>query len=323
MKIQKISLFETYADLQQELKVLDQDRKELLLKIFTLLIACLGGISLVISIFKSKDIFVLKPVLFFIIAVSTLVGVFVNKVWIRTYKKEFKYRIVEKLFAKILPGSIYDSNGSIPKYDYDLSKLFPQRVDRYTGEDFVSGKVGETEFYFSELKTYYQSQDKNNRKRDHLIFSGLFFVADFHKNFSGFTFVLPDYLGNITGSNILDKMMGKLDSRPGELIVLEDPVFESLFRVYSTDQVEARYILSSSMMSRIVSLQKKMGNRISIAFVASKVFVAIHTRKNMFEPSLFKPVERFELIHEFAEDFKFTCEIVEELNLNTRIWSKS
>ena len=77
------------------------------------------------------------------------------------------------------------------------------------------------------------------------------------------------------------------------------------------------------MMQRVLDLKQKMKSEISISFVSSRVFVAIHSKKNMFEPNIFRSIKRFELIHEFAEDFKFTCEIVEELNLNTRIWTKN
>ena len=48
-------------------------------------------------------------------------------------------------------------------------------------------------------------------------------------------------------------------SRFGRLeeIELEDPEFMEHFRVYSTDQVEARYILSPSMMERLLAFRRE------------------------------------------------------------------
>ena len=41
-------------------------------------------------------------------------------------------------------------------------------------------------------------------------------------------------------------------SSHGELVKLEDPEFEKSFVVYSGNQTEARYILSTSLMRRIL-----------------------------------------------------------------------
>lgn len=50
---------------------------------------------------------------------------------------------------------------------------------------------------------------------------------------------------------------------------LEDPEFEKHFAVYSSDQVQAGYILSTSLMSRIVDFKEKSSRRIHLSFIGS------------------------------------------------------
>jgi hypothetical protein len=108
----------------------------------------------------------------------------------------------------------------------------------------------------------------------------------------------------------------------GELIKLEDPEFESHFVVYGTDQIQARYILSMSLMERIVEFRKKTGRKIYLSFVGSKVFAAVSYTKSLFEPRLFRTLLDFDPICEYFRDLQLAIGIVDDLNLNTRIWSK-
>ncbi|UCG49610.1 MAG: DUF3137 domain-containing protein, partial [Phycisphaerales bacterium] len=102
----------------------------------------------------------------------------------------------------------------------------------------------------------------------------------------------------------------------------EDPEFERNFAVYGSDQIEARYILSTSLMSRIVDFKKGSGRKIHLSFVGSRVFVAISYTRSLFEPRIFTTLLDFEPIRGYFEDLQLAVGIVDELNLNTRIWSK-
>jgi hypothetical protein len=45
-------------------------------------------------------------------------------------------------------------------------------------------------------------------------------------------------------------------------------------------------------------------------------------RDKMFEPSLYKTVLHYGDIEEFRKEMEFCVSIIDELNLNTRIWTK-
>ena len=63
-----------------------------------------------------------------------------------------------------------------------------------------------------------------------------------NKNFSGQTIVVPKYIN--------------YNARNNEEVILEDTNFRKLNNVYSTDQIEARYLLTPSFMERIKSIGK-------------------------------------------------------------------
>ena len=107
-----------------------------------------------------------------------------------------------------------------------------------------------------------------------------------------------------------------------QLIKLEDPEFEKFFVVYGGDQIEARYILSTSLMKRITDFKKKTGEQIYLSFIRGRVYVAISRSENLFEPSVFKTLLAFSTIQKYFEDLELAIGIVDELNLNTRIWNK-
>ena len=110
-------------------------------------------------------------------------------------------------------------------------------------------------------------------------------------------------------------------SRP-DLIQLEDPEFEKEFVVYGKDQIEARYILSLSLMQRILDFKRKTGQKIFLSFIDSKVFIGVWSDHVLFEPKILSTLLDFDLIREYFDDLQLAIGIVDDLNLNTRIWSK-
>jgi hypothetical protein len=75
-------------------------------------------------------------------------------------------------------------------------------------------------------------------------------------------------------------------------------------------------------MNRIVDFRKKAGKNIYLSFVNSRIYLAIPYSKNLFEPRLYKTLLDFKPVQEYFENIQFALGIVEDLNLNTRIWSK-
>ncbi|MBT5168734.1 MAG: DUF3137 domain-containing protein, partial [Opitutales bacterium] len=50
--------------------------------------------------------------------------------------------------------------------------------------------------------------------------------------------------------------------------------------------------------------------------------IALSTDKNHFEPKVFTPVNDLSQVQVFRNDLDMIIDIIEDLNLNTRLWSK-
>ena len=67
-------------------------------------------------------------------------------------------------------------------------------------------------------------------------------------------------------------------------ILLEDSIIKSICDVYSTDQVEGRYLLTPAFIERFKNLQTIYGSKeIRCSFYDGKIMFAIPTNGNYFE----------------------------------------
>lgn len=238
---------------------------------------------------------------------------------IREKKVRFKREIIGKTVTFLHGDLSYDHTRCIDKTTYHRSKLYLENISRYHGDDLVSGTVGKTAIRFCELHTQ-QVRKSGKNTTVVTIFRGLFFIADFNKKFIGETFVLPDTAESAFGS--LGTFFQKMNVSRPRLVKLEDIEFEKAFAVYGTDQIEARYILSTALMQRIMEFRKKTGKNISMSFIDSNVFIGIPVARDLFEAPLFSTLVNYSMIAEYYNYLALCIGIVEDLDLNTRIWSK-
>jgi len=231
--------------------------------------------------------------------------------------------VIAGMIKGIDPQLEYLPQSFISSSDYLESDLFRNRLDAYTGGDMVEGKITKTLLKFSELhhQERRETVDSKGNRRTYwvTIFRGIFFIADFNKNFNGRTFVLPDGGFDLLG---IGKMFDNWFAGRGEAVTLENPVFEKYFKVFSSDQVECRYILSTSMMERVSELREKVKNKIYLSFLDSKVFIALPLNKDLFEPNIFSSGVKSDYLKEYFYYLTLVTGMVEDLNLNTRIWTK-
>lgn len=242
----------------------------------------------------------------------------------RGYRGRFKKTIIKKITHYVDPSLAYKSEEMITPVEFVESAIFRHRIDSYSGEDLIVGKVGKTEMRFSEVHAQYKTTSTDSKGRSqtywHDIFNGLFFIADFNKQFQGQTVVLPDTAEKLLGG--VGKKLQEWNLSRDDLVKLEDPEFEKEFVVYSTDQVEARYILSLSLMRRILEFKRKVRVPLHLSFVGGNLYMAIGIKRDMFEPRNMQTILDVDLMREYLGDVNLAVGIVEDLNLNLRIWTK-
>ncbi len=303
-----------------KLTELDKTRKSILALIkkhilISLVPLCIFGY---ISVLYENPI----PIGIVLVACIGLAFFTINPLW-SSYYSAFKQQVIKQIIHFIDDTLTYSPSDCISRSRFEECGIFRTHIDRYRGDDLVTGKIGSTDMKFSEVHAEYKTITTDSKGRTqthwHTIFKGLLFSADFNKHFSVSTYVLTDTAEKLFGSfgTKFQKFSGH-----GDLVKLEDVEFEKSFVVYSSDQTEARYILSSSLMKRILDYKIKSKKNIQLSFVSSRLFVAVPYGKDLFEPKLFGEITNFESVEEYYNDLKLVLELIEDLNLNTRIWTK-
>ncbi|MCD9514487.1 DUF3137 domain-containing protein [Photobacterium carnosum] len=311
-------LYETH--LKPQLKALDHDRKKVIKQYW---LSLLLGIGFAVIIIPLSFMFDLQAFgIIFSIIIAIVMHRLYSKRWDQ-YKKDYKHKIITKLINSIDSSFNYKPTQCIDKQDYKNSALFGRHYDRYRGEDFIEGQLDKTYLRFSELHTEYKTQSRNNNGKNqdqwHTIFKGLFFVADANKHFSGQTTIIPN---NHSIFSATDQKLSDIFSNNQQQVILDDPEFSQLFNIYSNDQIEARYLLSPSMIQRLINFSNRSDHTIAFSFVDDHLYIAISSSKNYFEPKLFQQADSLTFIAAIYYDLKFVINIVDELDLNTRIWTK-
>lgn len=245
----------------------------------------------------------------------------------KPFEKKFKTEVIGLLAKHVNPSLQYEPKGGFGSdYLYEAG-LVSDQPSICNSEDRIYGKIGLTDIDLCEqrLKKKETYRDSKGRTKTKIVemFSGLVVSADFHKNFSGTMLIIPD----ITDSASWKWMAKQLEIKTKgdqKLVKLENAEFEKIYSVYATDQIEARYILSPSFMERLIKMHQKLNSEskasISLSFQNERMIMAVNWRNNFFEYSFNKSVK--EEVQETIDELKLCTDIVDELNLNTRIWSK-
>jgi hypothetical protein len=291
--------------------------------------AAAGVVAFAVAILFGRDFF--PGSLAFAGVASVLLGALLHSLLagpaIREFSIGFKSDLVRELVRAIAPGLDYFPTQGIPSEQFLRTQLFTTRPDRYRTEDLLTGRIGEcpvaiAEIHAEERRT--RRDSKGNSETYYVtIFQGILMSAEFPKRFHGVTRILPDNEKSLF-AGIGKAIEGFFPFGSNDLVRLEDPEFETHFQVYSSDQVEARYLLSTSLMRRILDLRQTWGSRaLRISFVDSQIHLAIPNQANFFEPNLHDSLLGDGPFQRIAAEIRSCLELVEQLNLETKIWSRS
>ncbi len=314
------SLMPTLEGLERGRLLYRQRQKTYLLILFIPLVILLAGSFLIEA----------RIVGFILTGIWLVVGVILYQVRAaslgKTYVIDYKKAVIPRLLQSIDPGLKHECNSGIPAPTFTGTELFTESPDRYSTEDLIHGTCGKTFLQLAEIDAEERRTrtDSDGKTETYYvtIFKGLLLIADFHKDFHGRTFVFPDKAEKTFGSvgRFFQKMGGR---RETNLIRLEDPEFEQAFAVYSTDEIEARYILSTAMLRRILDLRARFGKDVRLGFKDSCLTLAVPHGESYLEPNTSRPATDIRQINGMLFELKFFLDTIEELDLNTRIWSKA
>ncbi|MBR6355978.1 MAG: DUF3137 domain-containing protein [Alphaproteobacteria bacterium] len=226
------------------------------------------------------------------------------------YKKRVKPKIMPD-FAGFFGNFTYLFEGKVDDAILRTSDLFG-KYDISAGDDYFTGLYDGVHISIGEQKLKTIGKDFRGNKIEKDVFSGVCILFEMNKSFKGKTVVLKDR-GTI--GNALNKVRGLYTVR------LEDSRFEKVFEVYSDDQVEARYLLTTAFMERMLKLRDLYdGKAIQFCFNNNTLLLSIPTRQDMFEASsFFRSNINKKKVDLVFEQFWTIFSVVRLLKLNQRL----
>lgn len=207
-------------------------------------------------------------------------------------------------YSPYCPNRVYKfrDHGIVP--DYEIEESEDSICGNYDG---VNIDLFETEL---EVK-------KRSKSRDSYVsvFKGIVIHLSMNKNFSGKTIVKRD------GGAISNFLKNNFASNDLQNVKLEDPRFEKIFEVYSSDQVEARYLLTTSFMERLMELNNCYGGEgVECSFHKDKLLVMIPVKRDLFEPgSIYQAEDFVDDAKSLLKEINLIFKIIDILKLNQNI----
>lgn len=279
----------------------------------------------------------------FILGLIVLALAFTFYMWLtnsllKPIEKRVKEEVVRELVHFLNPNYTYEPTEYIPLETFLYADLFKRDADEYTGDDLVTGYVEDlengyrTDLSFSEVQatevTYTTDQNGHRRKQEHVYIKGFMFIVDFHKSFGhSTTKVLP------SKQRVFKKLGKRFESvfkRDLNPIDIEHPAFSNQFDVWSDDEVQSRVILQLDFIEKLMSFVNGSMDTTDtktsypkstpyFSFKDGKMFFLLHTQQDHFAISATKPIDQ-ESVYIFFQDINRSLELIDELNINLRIY---
>lgn len=261
----------------------------------------IAGLLFFIMLASGENI--LKPALF-----SLFFGGVPAYLIYRFFKKSFELKIKEFIMPVLMPafGDMEWNNlYGIGEGEIRMSKLFT-RFEYMKNDDNFSGSYKEMPIRITETELTYETTDSKGRRQTHTEFKGVLISVEIPKNFTGHTIV---------------KKRSLINSAPYKEVKLEDVEFSKEFYVSSTDQIEARYLLTAAFMQRYKNIQKAFGaNNIECSFLHNRLLIAVSVNKDLFSlGDLNRPVTDTKQFTVFLNEIISIYEMIEELKLYQNI----
>ena len=340
----KLSFSQKYSaffkkNILPKLETVEKERKiYLFICILLFIIATLIGVF--ICLLKSS-------VNLSVIIAAEMIAFSAAKIIQKLFKEKAKAQIIPKILSFLGTFEINKDNEILNKYADDLH-LF-NYYNQYIYDDRLKGKYKGLDILIEEIRLENADRKKNiGSKRNNntgiksssgsvVISAQWKLVFDLIENvftiitkqsktikigdkvFSGIFIRVPS-MKKYKGRTIIKAEKAHHGYSEEKKVNLEDPEFEKLYDTYSTDQIEARYLLTTAFMDRMVSLsQKGIGNRILVSFEKDYINIAVSLNKDWLEIPLCKPATDIENYKTLIRDLHSVLQIIDTLKLEQNI----
>ena len=230
-----------------------------------------------------------------------------------SYKSKIKYQLISSILNAFDEELYYFPDHYINKSLIQKGSLFRFGLEsKVSGADYIEGYYNGSYIRYSRIRVMVKAEHENKDT------FGSYFVLSFNKHFKKQTFVLQDKLEKKLGY-VGQKIQNSMSF--GKLVKLEHAEFERRFAVYSEDQVEARYLLSTNFMEKLIAEDNK-SDGVVCSFVDGDIHIYVKGRKEPFNYARGKSVINEKVIYSFYESIYQIFSFIDSLDLNKKLWSK-
>ena len=274
----------------------------------------LGLLGVIITIYTGMVF-----VLFFIIIIGLILFVISTNKKRRKFVLAFKDYFVLKSLKSTFTDLTYEPERGIPRSEIADTQMM-YMGDRYTSNDYISGKYKNIEFHQSDVHIEEEDTttdaDGNTSTTYITIFRGRWMVFDFNKEFKSNIQVCQKGFGNNRIGSLFSKNKYKK-------VEMESQEFNKKFTVYAQSDHEAFYILTPSLMEKITNLVNNSKGKVLLCFIDNKLHIGLYDNKDSFEPgSVFKAIDENKVNENIAKDIKTITNFVDYLSLDNDLFRK-
>ena len=107
-------------------------------------------------------------------------------------------------------------------------------------------------------------------------------------------------------------------------MLLEHPEITKRFHYWTSDQAEARYLITPQLMLAISDAVERVDSkRVAVSFKGSRMYFAVVLDEDRFSLGFNKnDDDGYQMAKDIYDDLVAFISLIEHFNLNTRIWTK-
>lgn len=251
----------------------------------------------------------------FIAVICFIAAIILN---IQTTNKKYQTRIKGTFFSELLhvfdKNIKYAKNRKIPSSYFENSKLYNHTIEIRTDDDIFYGNYKDVDFTINETDFGYETRDSKGRRHYHCMFKGAAMHFQMNKQIKSRVLIRSKTLLNFAPQNF-------------EKVELESCDFAKKYNVFvekniagGSGQIEARYLLNTAFMDRLMQIQTSFKvSKMDCSIYGNEMLVMLSTNKDLFEMNhLLGKIDDIKQYNHLFDEFASVLSFIEVLNLSSR-----
>ncbi len=262
-----------------------------------LILVIIGVASILLSAVVPDDMIGIPFAIGFVLLLIGVVFASIGASKSKPFVKKFKTQLINVLLNDMYEKVTYNPDDAL-NISRILSTGLVKTPDRYKGEDLINCeykgvKIQTSDYHMEERHVHYDS--KGNRHVTYqTIFRGRWLIFTFDEAFKDSVRILEK---SWLGFAVSPKGFKKVET--------ESIAFNKKFLLESTNPQHAFYIVTPSMIEKLLEFEKMMGGTVSLLYRGNELHVAINNNINSLEPRL-----KFELNDETIKLYKSETDLM-------------